>query len=34
MNQFDSSTACARTTSASIPHLQAAHWIISSVVPV
>src|SRR5262249_32132703 len=32
--QYDSLTACARTMSSSIPHLQAPHCRISSVVPV
>ena len=32
-NHHDSLTVWARTMSSSMPHLQAAHWMISSVVP-
>src|ERR1043165_8212126 len=34
MCQCDSTVACARTALSAIPHLHAAHWMISSVVPV
>ena len=34
MCQWLSSTACARTMLSAKPHLHAAHWMISSVVPV
>src|SRR4051812_1878023 len=34
MCQWVSTTACARTMLSAMPHLHAAHWMISSVVPV